>query len=90
MGFSCRKNNRQWVEEGYRWRSTKFSDGRVFSSRAIERATIMRVILVSVLAAVIISTSGAVVPDWFQRPADLAFSTSAVRLQVGTQVPLRW
>jgi hypothetical protein len=40
----------------------------------------MRVFLVSLTAAAIIAVGAAVVLDTFQKPASVAFSTSAVRL----------
>ncbi len=44
------------------------------------RMMAMRVFLVSLTAAVIIAVGAAVVLDRFQKPASVAFSTSAVRL----------
>ena len=44
------------------------------------RMMTMRVFLVSLTAAAIIAVGAAVVLDTFQKPASVAFSTSAVRL----------
>ena len=53
---------------------------KISSHMSFVRMMTMRVFLASLTAAVIIAVAAAVVLDTFQKPASVAFSTSAVRL----------